>query len=103
MLFGENELGADVDLAGLAAPRLDALLYGESQGRVIACVAAEDEDALVAAARAGAVPADSLGSVSGDGMLSVSTPGGRLEWGVRELRTRWESSIENAMKRPGLG
>jgi phosphoribosylformylglycinamidine synthase len=103
MLFGENELGADVDLAGLAAPRLDALLYGESQGRVIACVAAEDEDALVAAARAGAVPADSLGSVRGDGMLSVSTPGGRLEWGVRELRTRWESSIENAMKRPGLG
>jgi phosphoribosylformylglycinamidine synthase len=102
MLFGPDPLGAAVDLRGLAAPRLDALLFGESQGRVLVAVAPADEAALVAAARAAGVPADGLGTVTGAEALSVETSRGPLEWGVSELRLGWETCIEKAMKRPGL-
>jgi phosphoribosylformylglycinamidine synthase len=102
MLFGAEGLGASVDLAPLGAARLDALLFGESQGRVLLCVAAADEAAVAAAALAAGVRADPLGEVTGDGTLSAGTALGRLEWDVRGLRKGWEGSIEAFMKRPGI-
>jgi phosphoribosylformylglycinamidine (FGAM) synthase-like enzyme len=102
MLFGPDRVGAAADLSGLAAPRLDALLFGESQGRVLVAVAADDEAAVLAAAKAAGVAADGIGSSTGDGKLSVRTALGELAWPVSELRHGWESSIETAMKRPGL-
>ncbi|HTU01521.1 MAG TPA: phosphoribosylformylglycinamidine synthase subunit PurL, partial [Candidatus Sulfotelmatobacter sp.] len=102
MLFGPVGVGAAVDLSGMASPRLDALLFGESQGRVVIAAAPADEPALVAAARACGVPADPIGTVTADGTLSVKTARFSLEWAVSGLRTGWESSIEVAMKRPGL-
>jgi phosphoribosylformylglycinamidine synthase len=103
MLFGDGGLGAAVDLSLLGAARLDALLFGESQGRVVIAAAPADEPALLAAARAAGVPADPIGSVTGDGALVVGTARGALEWAVPVLRSAWETSIETAMKRPGLG
>jgi phosphoribosylformylglycinamidine synthase II len=103
MLFGEGSLGARVDLSGLAAPRLDALLFGESQGRVIVEAAEADAAGIAADARAAGVPCDAVGTVASDGRLAVRTGRGILEWSVAELRRGWETSIENAMKRPGLG
>ena len=35
--------------------------------------------------------------------LTVKTALGPLEWSVPGLRTAWDTSIERAMKRPGLG
>jgi phosphoribosylformylglycinamidine (FGAM) synthase-like enzyme len=103
MLFGPENLGATIDLTELAAPRLDALLFGESQGRVIVAVKFSDQPALVVAARAAGIPADAVGAVAAAGTLTVKTARGTLSWDVPELRLGWEGSIETAMKRPGLG
>jgi phosphoribosylformylglycinamidine synthase II len=103
MLFGPENLGATIDLAELAAPRLDALLFGESQGRVIVAVEPSEQPALVVAARAAGIPADALGAVAAAGTLTVKTARGALSWDVPELRLCWEGSIETAMRRPGLG
>jgi phosphoribosylformylglycinamidine synthase II len=94
--------GASLDLGRLDAPRLDALLFGESQGRALVAVAREDEDALLAAARAAGVPAHALGAVESGGKLTARAGPLRLAWEVAELRLAWETSIEDAMKRPGL-
>ncbi len=102
MLFGDRALGAEVDVAGLAAPRLDALLFGESQGRVLVAARQADAGALADAARAAGVPVDMLGAVTDGTVLSVATAKGALEWPVSGLRMAWEASIEVAMKRPGL-
>ena len=101
MLFGGAPLGAAVDLTPLGGGRLDALLFGESQGRVL--VTAADGNGVVAAARDAGVPADAIGTVAADGVLSVRTGRGMLSWRVSELRAGWETSIETAMRRPGLG
>jgi phosphoribosylformylglycinamidine synthase len=103
MLFGPGNPGAAVDLSRLHAPRLDALLFGESQGRVLAAVSPADEPAVLAAASAAGVPADAVGSVNPGGALTVATDRGTLAWDLSELRLGWEGSIELAMKRPGLG
>jgi len=101
-LFGDARLGAAVDLSGLEAPRLDALLFGESQGRVVISVAPADLSAVLDAARAAGVPADGIGAAAPGANLSVKTAHGTLEWSVSGLRLGWETSIESAMKRPGL-
>jgi len=103
MLFGPERLGAAVDLSGLPAPRLDALLFGESQGRVLVSVSPAELPAFIAAAGAARVPADDIGRVSAADALTVKTALGPLEWSVPGLRTAWDTSIERAMKRPGLG
>jgi phosphoribosylformylglycinamidine synthase len=103
MLFGPEARGASVDLSALVAPRLDALLFGESQGRVIVAVAPADEAAVLAAARLAGVPADTLGPVTEEVTLAVATARGVLRWSVPELRAGWETSIGVAMKRPGIG
>ncbi|HXQ79772.1 MAG TPA: phosphoribosylformylglycinamidine synthase subunit PurL [Opitutaceae bacterium] len=103
MLFGPAGLGAAVDLSALPAPRLDALLFGESQGRVVVSVAPADGPAVMAEAKGAGVPADAIGAVTADERLSVRTARASLEWNVAGLRAGWETSIEMAMKRPGLG
>jgi phosphoribosylformylglycinamidine synthase len=102
MLFGPASLGAALDLSGFDAPRLDALLFGESQGRVILAADAAQAPAILAAAKEAGVPAAAIGTVTARGALSVKTGRGPLEWPVHGLRIGWETSIEVAMKRPGL-
>jgi hypothetical protein len=57
----------------------------------------------MAAAKAAGVPANPIGEVTANGKLGVRTARGPLEWDVSVLRVGWETSIETAMKRPGLG
>jgi phosphoribosylformylglycinamidine synthase II len=106
MLFGPAgagpELGAALELGALAAGRRDALLFGESQGRVIVAAAAGAAAAIRTAAAAAGIPACDLGEVTADGQLAVRGAGGELVWPVAELRQGWETSIEVAMQRPGL-
>jgi phosphoribosylformylglycinamidine (FGAM) synthase-like enzyme len=103
MLFGPEGLGAALDLTGLAAARLDATLFGESQGRVLLSVAPADAALVLRAAAQAGVPADAIGSVTAGDALTVKTARGTIDWAVSELRTGWETSIEGAMKRPGIG
>ena len=87
-------------MGGLAAPRVDALLFGESQGRVV--VAVKDEAAVLAAACLAGVPASVIGRVTRGRKLSVAAGPVSAAWSVAELRRVWETSIESAMARPGL-
>ncbi|HZZ56262.1 MAG TPA: phosphoribosylformylglycinamidine synthase subunit PurL [Opitutaceae bacterium] len=97
------QLGAAVDLRELAAPRLDALLFGESQGRVLVAADPEAAGPLAAAAARAGVAAHRLGVATADALLSVAgLRGGPLVWPAAELRRGWEGSIEEAMKRPGI-
>jgi phosphoribosylformylglycinamidine synthase len=93
-------LGAILELTGLGAPRLDALLFGESQGRAV--IAVTDGPAVLKAAAASGVPASVIGRVTGGRTLSVAAGPVRAAWSVAGLRRAWETSIESAMARPGL-
>lgn len=103
MLFGTEKLGAEVDLSGLGSLRMDALLFGESQGRILVEVAPGDLADVAADAALSGVPAEAIGTFRQSATLSVATAIGTLGWRVADLRSDWESSIERAMKRPGLG
>ena len=64
MLFNNSNLGASVYLSpGNTVDRLDTLLFGESQGRVIVAVNSENCDALQNAAKESGVQIDSLGKL----------------------------------------
>ena len=102
MLFGPTHFGAALDLAGLPAPRLDALLFGESQGRVVIAVESSYLVAILSHAAEARLPAQEIGTVTAEGTLSVQTAKFTAKWAVPELRRGWELTIEEAMKRPGL-
>jgi hypothetical protein len=57
----------------------------------------------LADAGAAGVVADAIGSFLATETLSVGTGLGTLEWTTAVLRAGWETSIESAMRRPGIG
>ncbi|HMO64031.1 MAG TPA: AIR synthase related protein, partial [Verrucomicrobiota bacterium] len=91
-------IGATVDLAGLAdGARLDALLFGETQNRVVITCAPLDAVKLEERAKLLGVPAARLGTVGGDA-LTVKLPGGReFSTPVAALHDPWWNTIGRAM------
>jgi phosphoribosylformylglycinamidine synthase II len=111
-------IGATIDLSGVAASRqsaadqsevgnaalsrdatapwLDALLFGETQSRVV--VTCKPLDAVKVAERAKllGVPAMPIGRVGGD-QLSIKTSNGEFGVPVAELHDRWWNAIARAM------
>jgi phosphoribosylformylglycinamidine synthase len=97
-------IGAQVDLAALAgtpestpALRLDGLLFGEAQGRVIISVAAVNAGKVLAQAKILDVAAARIGTVGG-GMLQIKTPETTLHCDLSELHDLWWNSIARAMR-----
>jgi phosphoribosylformylglycinamidine synthase len=108
-------IGAQVDLTALAGPpadatsnaaaapqapaptRLDALLFGEAQGRVIISVAAIYAPKVLAQAKILGVPAARIGTVGG-ATLQIKTPGATLTGDVTELHDLWWNAIARAMR-----
>lgn len=98
-------IGARVDLSafipeasdGKAGSRLDALLFGETQGRIV--ITTNPLDAVKATERAKllGIKATRLGTVGGE-TLAVSTPGRELSWPLAELYDLWWNSIARAMR-----
>jgi phosphoribosylformylglycinamidine synthase len=86
--------GAGPDAA--ASARLDALLFGETQHRVVITCAELDAPKVVERARLMGVPAARLGTVEGD-RLTVKTAGGEWSAPVSELHDAWWNSIARAM------
>lgn len=99
MLFHpQKTFGAEIDLSDLDnVGRLDALLYGESQGRIL--VATTEADWILSDADKYGVNADLIGQVNENPNLSIKLPGmeGDLQWSVTELRQLWENAIPSAM------
>jgi phosphoribosylformylglycinamidine synthase II len=83
--------------SGTPALRLDALLFGEAQGRVIISMSGVNARKVLAQAKILGVPAARIGTVGG-GMLQIKTPGATLSCELHELHDLWWNSIARAMR-----
>jgi phosphoribosylformylglycinamidine synthase II len=99
MLFENPELGAELSLDSLGdSNRLDALLFGESQGRVLIAVETDRVNTILDFAQKSALSAMSLGSTSESGRLKISVAGNEiLDSEVNKLHKVWSESIPEKM------
>ena len=79
-----------------ATLRLDALLFGETQSRVVITCKPLDAVKVVERAKLMGVPAAQIGKVGGD-KLAVKTAAGEFSVPVAELHDVWWNSIARAM------
>jgi phosphoribosylformylglycinamidine synthase len=91
-------IGAQIDLTDAAAAevRLDALLFGETQSRVVVSVAPLDAVKVVERAKILGLSAMRLGVVGGDS-LSIKRGETTWQWPVAELHDLWWNAIARAM------
>ena len=106
-------IGAEIDLSPEAASRtagtasetakpaamdarLDALLFGEAQTRIVVSVGALDAVKVIERAKVMGVRATRIGTVGGD-RLTLRTAAGEASCPVTELHDLWWNSIANAM------
>ncbi len=91
-------LGARIDLTPLAKEgmRADALLFGETQNRVVITVRPEDAGRVLKQASILGVPAARIGVVGGDS-LWVQTAQGEWSAPLAQLHDAWWNSIARAM------
>lgn len=100
MLFGETGLGFSLSFDSHGpSGRLDSLLFGESQGRVLLAVSAERQESVLLAAEESGLAAQVLGSADESGRLKISMAGEEiLDASVSSLRESWSQAIPNYMK-----
>jgi phosphoribosylformylglycinamidine synthase II len=93
-------IGAQIDLTSLAGPdrsvRLDALLFGETQSRIVVTCAPLDAVKVVERAKLMGVAAAQIGIVGGD-QLTVRIAATEFSTPVAELHDAWWNSIARAM------
>jgi phosphoribosylformylglycinamidine synthase len=89
-------VGATIDLSAFEE-RLDGLLFGETQSRIIVSCRQEDLPKLRAIASAQTVAATVLGTTGGD-KLKLETRRGRLDFALSELWDTWYNSIAKIME-----
>ncbi len=93
-------IGAQVELPapteGSTSSRLDALLFGETQNRVVITVASQDAGRVLKQCEILGVPAQRLGTVGGD-VLSIRSGATTLEAPVAELHDIWWNAIARSM------
>jgi phosphoribosylformylglycinamidine synthase subunit PurL len=90
-------IGAQIDLSAHANLRLDALLFGESQARVVVSSSNLDAVKVIERAKILGINATRLGTVGGSG-LKIRTATAELTWDLAELHDLWWNSIARAMK-----
>lgn len=103
-------IGAKIDLSNLGASvpesgespapreaRLDALLFGETQSRIVITSAPLDAVKVVERAKLMGVPARQIGIVGGQ-QLTIKTPSTEMNAGVGELHDLWWNSIARVME-----
>jgi phosphoribosylformylglycinamidine synthase len=91
MSNGDAMVGANVDLGALGA-RPDAVLFGETQSRIIVSCAPEHLEQIVNVA----LPVTVLGATGG-GALKIKTSRGELSWDVVRLRDVWWNALGRLM------
>ncbi len=89
-------IGAEIDLSIFKSARLDALLFGEAQSRIVISCKAIDAVKVVERAKLLGVPAARIGTVGGDA-LKLKTEAGEFSAPVAELHDPWWNSIARAM------
>jgi phosphoribosylformylglycinamidine synthase subunit PurL len=89
-------IGASVELPLTAGVRMDALLFGETQNRIVVSVSPANADKVLAEAKVAGVPALKIGVVGGE-TLSIKAGAIRVSATVSELHDGWWNSIARAM------
>jgi len=89
-------IGAQIDLSAVKDLRLDALLFGETQSRVVISCKPLEAVKVVERAKLMGVPAVQIGTVGGD-KLTVKTANGEFSAPLAELHDAWWNSIARAM------
>jgi phosphoribosylformylglycinamidine synthase subunit PurL len=99
MLFAkERTFGARLDLTIAGGGRNDAVLFGESQGRVLLVVKNKSIGRVISEAHMQGVCAAVIGDVTSEPTLAIKTRSLTTSWNVVDLRKVWESSLEEVMK-----
>ncbi|MFZ1074650.1 MAG: phosphoribosylformylglycinamidine synthase subunit PurL [Verrucomicrobiia bacterium] len=89
-------IGANIDLTAIKDIRLDALLFGETQSRIVITCKRLDAVKVVERAKLMGVPAVEIGKVGGD-KLTIKTASGEFSNPVTELHDAWWNSIAQVM------
>ncbi|MDI9400965.1 MAG: phosphoribosylformylglycinamidine synthase subunit PurL [Limisphaerales bacterium] len=93
--------GAKINLSAINCPRLDALLFGETQSRILISVAPGNVAAVLAKAEAAGVPAAVIGEVNGccsEAQLEITTgTGSTWSWSVPALHELWWNALAKIM------
>ena len=90
-------IGASIDLSAAKDVRLDALLFGETQSRIVISTTAQNAAKVLGQAKVLGIPALQIGKVGGSGELKIKTPQSELLWPLTELHDGWWNSIARAM------
>lgn len=97
-------IGATIDLSTLVrqpdaggALRLDAVLFGETQSRIVISCTAQNAAKILGQAKILEIPATQLGKVGGN-ELKIKTAAGEFTWNCAELHDLWWNSIRRAME-----
>ena len=93
---GDAMAGAEIDLNRFGG-RLDALLFGETQSRVLISAAHEDAARISSEANRSGVSVTTLGRTGGS-TLNIKTHRGELSWEVGRLRDVWWNAIGRLME-----
>jgi len=89
---GEAMVGARIDLTRCSG-RLDALLFGETQSRIVVSCAKENVERI----RNGSVPVTILGATGGS-TLKIETSRDKLSWEIDRLRDAWWNALGRLME-----
>ena len=100
MLFGDLNLGAEIKMDTLDSnARLDALLFGESQGRALIGVSPENLSSLLDLANQSGISAQVLGQTTENEVFSLKVDDEEiLNSDVSKLRKIWEDAIPSMMQ-----
>jgi phosphoribosylformylglycinamidine synthase len=103
-ISGEEPIGAEVDLNACGCPdgceepiRADALLFGESQSRIILTVPAESAQDVLAIAEEEGAPAAVIGRVRGDRLVIGVEGEDAIDIPVDRLHGLWDGAFETLM------
>jgi phosphoribosylformylglycinamidine synthase len=89
-------IGAEIDLSAIKDVRLDALLFGETQGRIVISVSALNAGKVLAQAKILGLPAAVIGKVGGS-FLKIKAGDQSFTANLTELHDPWWNSIARAM------
>jgi len=89
-------VGASVDLTNCPVTRLDAMLFGETQSRVIMSCDTKNSPKVLEICRNAGVPAYEIGETGGN-RLEIKTSTGTFSWDLEKLSSTWWNSIAQKM------
>ncbi|HEX4665191.1 MAG TPA: phosphoribosylformylglycinamidine synthase subunit PurL [Chthoniobacterales bacterium] len=91
-----GSLGARIDLQAAGKPRLEQILFNETQSRIVISTMPENVVAVLQFIQSRNLPAHRLGTVGGDELRIVGASE-TLRWPLAEIHDDWYNAIANAV------